>query len=75
MNDVSEKAVAAVEAANSKGFWVAVPNGQFIGEKDEVGQKARQLMDAYITAGWPKDEIRVSISVFTKRVNINSPEE
>ena len=74
-NEVSEKAVAVVEALNSKGFWIAVPKGQFIGEKDEVKHHADMVMEWFLKEGWPKDEIRVTVSAFTKRRNINSVED
>jgi len=51
MTDVSEKAVAVVEAENSRKLWIAVPNGQFIGEKAEVKAQATEVMNGYIKAG------------------------
>lgn len=73
--EVSEKAVAVVEAENSKKLWIAVPSGQFIGEKQDVIQRAHAVMESYIQAGWPRDAIRVTVSAFTKKRNINSLED
>lgn len=72
--DVSQKAVATVEAENDKGQWTTVPGGQFVGDKDEVKASAESLMNGWLFKGWPKEKIRVGYSTFRKGRNVHSVE-
>jgi len=70
--EVSEKAVASVEGQAKNGIWVVLTDAVFIGDKEEVKLQAEEFMNSCIKRGWPRDEIRVTYSRFTKKRNIHS---
>ena len=55
------KMIATVEALDD-GYWKTIE--LFSGEEEEISEKAKELMDLWLSKGWPKDEIRISKSKF-----------